>query len=76
VVDDNRDAAESLAELLRIEGATVYTAHSGEEALAVAQPSAPLDAAVLDLGMPGMDRLRTGPPPAGRPVTRKRAGCS
>jgi len=72
VVDDNRDAAESLAELLRIEGATVYTAHSGEEALAVAAER-PIDAAVLDIGMPGMDgcelarRLRANP-------SRKRAG--
>ncbi|HLL13257.1 MAG TPA: ATP-binding protein [Rubrivivax sp.] len=72
VVDDNRDAAESLAELLRIEGATVYTAHSGEEALAVAAQR-PLDAAVLDIGMPGMDgcelarRLRADP-------SRKRGG--
>jgi CheY-like chemotaxis protein len=71
VVDDNRDAAEALAELLRIEGASVHMAHDGPQALDVAAEQR-LDAAVLDIGMPGMDgcelarRLRARAQP-GRP---------
>ncbi len=72
VVDDNCDAAESLAELLRIAGAAVYTAHNGPDALRVAAERR-LDVGVLDIGMPGMDgcelarRLRADPQPA-RPL--------
>ncbi len=54
VVDDNRDAADSLAELLRSLGATAWVAYGGEEALELARAQAP-DLAVLDIGMPGMD---------------------
>jgi signal transduction histidine kinase len=55
VVDDNRDAADSLAELLRSLGAVVLVAYGGEEALRLAQANPALDTAVLDIGMPGMD---------------------
>jgi signal transduction histidine kinase len=54
VVDDNRDAADSLAELLGSMGATVLTAYSGEEALRLAAEH-DFDTAILDIGMPGMD---------------------
>nr|WP_311731942.1 ATP-binding protein [Variovorax paradoxus] len=54
VVDDNRDAADSLAELLGSMGATVLTAYSGEEALRLAAEHE-FDTAILDIGMPGMD---------------------
>jgi CheY-like chemotaxis protein len=54
VVDDNRDAADSLAELLGALGATVLTAYSGEEALRLAAEH-DFDTAILDIGMPGMD---------------------
>ena len=54
VVDDNRDAADSLAELLRSLGATVFVAYGGEEALRLASSNR-FDIAVLDIGMPGMD---------------------
>jgi signal transduction histidine kinase len=54
VVDDNRDAADSLAELLRALGATAFAAYSGSQALQLALEQR-LDAAVLDIGMPGMD---------------------
>jgi signal transduction histidine kinase len=56
VVDDNRDAAESLGTLLELLGADVRIAHNGPDALdsfAIHEP----DAVVLDLGMPGMDGL-------------------
>ncbi|OUM01992.1 hybrid sensor histidine kinase/response regulator [Variovorax sp. JS1663] len=54
VVDDNRDAADSLAELLRTMGATVLVAYGGEEALRLASAQR-VEIAVLDIGMPGMD---------------------
>lgn len=54
VVDDNRDAADSLAELLRTMGANTLVAYGGEEALQLAR-SNQIDIAVLDIGMPGMD---------------------
>jgi CheY-like chemotaxis protein len=53
-VDDNVDAAESLAVLLRLEGHEVRTAHDGPAALAAVQADRP-DVVILDLGMPGMD---------------------
>jgi PAS domain S-box-containing protein len=54
VVDDNVDAAESLAVLLRMEGHEVLVAHDGPEALVAAEGQPP-EIAILDLGMPGMD---------------------
>jgi signal transduction histidine kinase/ActR/RegA family two-component response regulator len=54
VVDDNRDAADSLGVLLRLLGAEVYVAHSGPEALEQARLHRPA-VVLLDLGMPGMD---------------------
>ena len=54
VVDDNIDAADSLAMLLRIAGQEVEVAYDGPAALAKAE-MAPPDIALLDLGMPQMD---------------------
>jgi CheY-like chemotaxis protein len=54
VVDDNVDAAESLALLLRLGGHEVRVACDGPGALAAAQAEPP-EMVVLDLGMPGMD---------------------
>jgi CheY-like chemotaxis protein len=54
VVDDNVDAAESLAVLLRLEGQEVRVACDGPAALAAALADPP-EMVVLDLGMPGMD---------------------
>jgi PAS domain S-box-containing protein len=54
IADDNRDAAESLALLLRLDGYDVRTALDGEEALSVAQVFRP-DIALLDIGMPRLD---------------------
>lgn len=54
VVDDNIDAAESLAMLLELEGASVRQAHNGYEALAIAREF-DADVVVLDIGMPGLD---------------------
>jgi PAS domain S-box-containing protein len=56
VADDNEDAAESLAQLLRLRGAQVEVAHDGEEALASFRQH-PADIAILDLGMPKIGGL-------------------
>ncbi|MEO8017077.1 MAG: ATP-binding protein [Pseudomonadota bacterium] len=53
VADDNRDAAESLALVLRFSGYEVSIAFSGAEALEIAQRDRPR-AAIIDIGMPGM----------------------
>jgi two-component system CheB/CheR fusion protein len=54
VVDDNLDAAESLALLLRAQGHEVRRAHSGPEALEIARDFVP-EVLLLDIGLPGMD---------------------
>jgi signal transduction histidine kinase/CheY-like chemotaxis protein len=54
VVDDNRDAAESLAMLLQLKGHHVITANNGPAALRQVARETP-DIIFLDLGMPDMD---------------------
>jgi CheY-like chemotaxis protein len=54
VVDDNVDAAESLAMLLQSDGHTVSVAHNGVDAVQRADDWQP-DIAVLDVGLPGMN---------------------
>jgi CheY-like chemotaxis protein len=55
VVDDNTDAANSLAKLLRrLYLQEVRVAHDGREALAVAGEFRP-EVVLLDIGLPGMD---------------------
>jgi CheY-like chemotaxis protein len=54
VVDDNQDAAESLAALLRLLGHDVRTAPDGQIALEVAAAHHP-EVVLLDLGLPGMN---------------------
>jgi PAS domain S-box-containing protein len=51
IADDNKDAADSLAMLLEIEGHEVRVAHGGHAALALAQAFRP-EVALLDIGMP------------------------
>jgi PAS domain S-box-containing protein len=66
VVDDNRDAANSLAMLLKLQGHDVRVAFNGLAALELTQAYVP-DVVFLDIGMPGMDgyevarRLRQQP---------------
>jgi PAS domain S-box-containing protein len=56
VVDDNRDAADTLALLLESHGAVTRVVYDGEAALAELDVFMP-DTVLLDLGMPGMDGL-------------------
>ena len=51
LADDNRDAAESLAIILRLEGHEVDLAHDGAAALQLFAEKRP-DVALLDIGMP------------------------
>ena len=53
VVDDNQDAAESLAMLLQLSNHDAATAYSGPQALAEARRLRPR-AVFLDIGLPGM----------------------
>ena len=70
VVDDNRDAADTLAMLLEADGAGARAVYDGETALAVLPAWRP-HAVLLDLGMPDMDgfevarRIRADPALAG-----------
>jgi CheY-like chemotaxis protein len=54
VVDDNRDAAETLSALLELLGHRTEVAHDGQAALAAMQDFRP-QLVFLDLGMPGMN---------------------
>ena len=58
VVDDNLDAAESLAMLLTFNGHEVRVANDGPSALASAIEFMP-DAIALDIGLPGLDGYET-----------------
>jgi PAS domain S-box-containing protein len=58
VVDDNRDAATSLAIMLRLMGNETQTAHDGLEALEVAAAFRP-DLILLDIGMPKLNGYDT-----------------
>ncbi|MET0404832.1 MAG: ATP-binding protein [Cystobacter sp.] len=66
VVDDNLDAADTLAELLQTWEHTVWQAHDGHAALKGVEEHRP-DIVLLDIGLPGMDgyevarHLRAGP---------------
>ena len=54
IVDDNRDAAESLGMLLEMDNCSVSLAYDGMQALEALDTFKP-DLALLDIGMPGMD---------------------
>ncbi len=56
IVDDNVDAAETLALLLRLERHDVRVSHDGPASLEAAREFKP-DTALLDIGLPGMDGL-------------------
>ena len=65
VVEDNADARATLQMLLELEGHRVRTAESGAQG--IERSAAPLDAALIDIGLPDVDgydvarRIRTTP---------------
>jgi len=70
VVDDNEDAAVSLATLLRCQGHEVRVAHSGVSALELTTVYVP-DVILLDIGMPGMDGYEVARRMRARPALQK-----
>jgi PAS domain S-box-containing protein len=54
IVDDNQDAADSLAMMLALDGHEVRQTHAGAPALACLREFRP-DVVLLDIGLPGMD---------------------
>jgi PAS domain S-box-containing protein len=64
VADDNLDAVESLATMLRLSGNEVHTASNGIEAVALAEQLVP-DVVLMDIGMPELN---------GREATRRIRG--
>ncbi len=58
VVDDNPDAALTLAMLLKLKGFDTHTRHSGQEGIAAAESLQP-EVIVLDIGMPGLNGYDT-----------------
>jgi PAS domain S-box-containing protein len=69
VVDDNRDAAESLGMLLRLLGSDVKVAHGGQAALDVVEAYRPA-VVLLDIGMPEMDGYEVARRMRAKPTTR------
>jgi CheY-like chemotaxis protein len=55
IVDDNADAAASLAEVLVLLGAPAVVARDGAEALGIAEAGPLPDIVLLDIGLPGLD---------------------
>jgi CheY-like chemotaxis protein len=70
VVDDNRDAADTMGTLLRMLGADVRTAYDGSSALDVVDVFHP-DVAILDLGMPGISGFEVAKRIRARSDTRR-----
>src|SRR5262249_27918589 len=59
VVEDNNDAAQSLATLLKLKGHEVCLAHDGPSALEAARAFHP-KVVLMDIGLPGMDGHEVG----------------
>jgi len=69
VVDDNRDAAESLRMLLCQLGHKVESAHDGFQAISLVEAYCP-EVIIMDIGMPGMDGYE-----AVRIIRERKANC-
>jgi two-component system, sensor histidine kinase len=54
IADDNKDAADTLALLLSVDGYELKTAYSGHDAVSVSETFRP-DVVLLDIGMPDLD---------------------
>ncbi len=69
IVDDNEDAANSLADLLRIDGHDARVAYDGPDALRCAAEFLP-EVVLLDIGLPGMDGYQVASQLRARPELR------
>lgn len=58
VIDDNKDAADTLSIMLKMKGNDVQTSYNGYDGVATAESFLP-DIVVLDIGMPGIDGFQT-----------------
>jgi CheY-like chemotaxis protein len=67
-VDDNKDAARSLAMLLELAGHEVRLCYEGAAALVEAEAFRP-DVVLLDIGLPGMDGLEVARSLRARPLS-------
>jgi PAS domain S-box-containing protein len=70
VADDNRDAADSLATMLRLEGHEVHAVYDGLEAVEAAAWFRP-ELALLDIGMPGLNGFEAARRIRGQPWGRQ-----
>jgi signal transduction histidine kinase/DNA-binding response OmpR family regulator len=70
VVDDNQDAAETIALYLQLEGHEVKTVRDGHQALACAGVFAP-QVVVLDIGLPGLNGYEVAQRLRELPATRE-----
>jgi signal transduction histidine kinase/ActR/RegA family two-component response regulator len=70
IADDNRDAAQTLAMLLRLDGHDVRAVHDGAEALTLGDAFHP-QLLLLDIGMPVLDGYETARQVRERPWGRK-----
>jgi CheY-like chemotaxis protein len=70
VVDDNKDAADTLTLLLRIQGYEVLVAYDGLTALEMALEWKP-NAVILDIGLPGMDGIEVAQILRAQPMPHK-----
>ena len=58
IVDDNEDLANSLAEILNMNGHQTWVAYDGFRAIEIAKATE-LDVVLMDLGMPGLNGIET-----------------
>jgi CheY-like chemotaxis protein len=70
IVDDNRDAADSMADLLRVFGHDIEVAYDSESALRL-YADRRTDLALLDIGLPDMDGYELA-----RRLRQTLAGCA
>jgi CheY-like chemotaxis protein len=69
LVEDNEDAADSMAVLLQLWGHEVYIADDGERAIEIASEIRP-DVALLDIGLPALNGFEVAQHLRGREETR------